>query len=221
MFADNKYSRWYNLLIENAKHRSIYDDVYCEMHHIIPKSCGGSNKRENLVKLLPREHFLAHWLLTKCMIDSNHTNKMKFALQRMMYASERVERHTWCKWQYEVAKRHHSNICKTLIGEKNPMFGRKHSDEAKKAIGDANRGSRRSEETRSLMSERAKGKAKPKDFGSKVSDKLKGVSKSQDHIEALRLAQKNISKVECPHCGKSSSPGNASRWHFDRCKLAS
>jgi hypothetical protein len=38
---------------------------YKEKHHVIPKSFGGSNKKENLVELTAREHFICHWLLTK------------------------------------------------------------------------------------------------------------------------------------------------------------
>lgn len=36
-----------------------------ERHHIVPKSLGGSNKKENLVKLTYREHYIAHLLLCR------------------------------------------------------------------------------------------------------------------------------------------------------------
>ena len=35
------------------------------VHHIIPRSEGGSNKKENLVELPPRAHHLAHLCLIK------------------------------------------------------------------------------------------------------------------------------------------------------------
>lgn len=38
---------------------------YSEKHHIIPRCLGGSNDKSNLVVLTAREHFLAHYLLTK------------------------------------------------------------------------------------------------------------------------------------------------------------
>jgi hypothetical protein len=41
------------------------DGTYYELHHIIPRSLGGSNEQENLVLLTAREHFLAHYLLYK------------------------------------------------------------------------------------------------------------------------------------------------------------
>lgn len=34
------------------------------------------------------------------------------------------------------------------------------------------------------------------------------------------IAALNKKKVECPHCGKITDPGNAKQWHFDKCKKA-
>lgn len=57
------YKKHYDLLMQKAKNRIVDKNVYTEAHHIIPRSEGGSNEDENLVKLYPREHFIAHWLL--------------------------------------------------------------------------------------------------------------------------------------------------------------
>ena len=81
------YKAIYYKIIENAKienengKRSI---GYYERHHIQPKSLGGNNKKENLVKLTAREHFICHWLLVK-MYDKGtiERNKMLCALWRM------------------------------------------------------------------------------------------------------------------------------------------
>ena len=48
------YNRVYNELIENAKHRGWTKKTaptYVECHHIIPRSLGGSNSKDNLVFL--------------------------------------------------------------------------------------------------------------------------------------------------------------------------
>lgn len=60
------YQKNYNDLIERAKKkkRNKKSD-YFEIHHIVPKSLGGSNRKENLVLLTAREHFLAHYMLWK------------------------------------------------------------------------------------------------------------------------------------------------------------
>lgn len=50
-----------------------------EKHHIIPKSLGGSNTKDNLVLLTPREHCLAHILLTKMYVGKDKA-KMCYAL---------------------------------------------------------------------------------------------------------------------------------------------
>ena len=61
------YEKVYNNLIENRqlnklKHKGDYT---VEQHHIIPRSCGGTDDKSNLVYLTCREHFIAHWLLVK------------------------------------------------------------------------------------------------------------------------------------------------------------
>lgn len=71
----NKYERIYNRLIDKAKTRdyiskrwrigSVEPNEEVETHHIIPKSLGGSNKKDNLVVFTLKEHFIAHYLLTK------------------------------------------------------------------------------------------------------------------------------------------------------------
>ena len=67
IFHSNKYSRWYNQIIERAKCR-LLNGEYKEIHHIMPKCLGGNNDSSNLVELTAREHFVVHWLLTK-MVD--------------------------------------------------------------------------------------------------------------------------------------------------------
>jgi hypothetical protein len=90
MFNASKYTRVYFQIIEkavtsNRVRLSSSDNtyIYYEEHHIIPKSLGGSNKKENLVLLLPREHFICHWLLTKMVITSVQYQKMLHAFSGM------------------------------------------------------------------------------------------------------------------------------------------
>lgn len=76
IFINNKYTRWYYNIVNHAKTRTITG--YTEKHHIIPKSCGGDNSKENLVILTAKEHFICHLLLTK-MVDGNARHKMVYA----------------------------------------------------------------------------------------------------------------------------------------------
>lgn len=81
MFLNNKYTKWYYLIIENAKNKDI--GGYTEKHHIVPKSLGGNNNKENLVSLTAKEHFICHLLLTKIVDNKNNKVKMVWALWRM------------------------------------------------------------------------------------------------------------------------------------------
>lgn len=81
------YKNIYYKIIENAKKETENGDRqlgYFEKHHILPKSLGGSNDKNNLVKLTAREHFICHWLLVK-MYDKGTTERYKMlcALWRM------------------------------------------------------------------------------------------------------------------------------------------
>ena len=81
IFIDNKYTRWYYNIVNHAKTRTITG--YTEKHHIIPKSCGGGNSKNNLVALTAKEHFICHLLLIR-MAEGQFRYKMAYALNRML-----------------------------------------------------------------------------------------------------------------------------------------
>jgi hypothetical protein len=83
IFINNKYTNWYNSLINKAQNRIVLG--YAEKHHIIPSALGGTNEKDNIVKLTPREHFICHLLLTK-MTTGNARYKMNFALHMLSNA---------------------------------------------------------------------------------------------------------------------------------------
>lgn len=57
------YEQIYNSIIERAKNRILFGLI--ENHHIIPRSEGGSNKKNNKIELSPKEHHICHLLLIK------------------------------------------------------------------------------------------------------------------------------------------------------------
>jgi AraC-like DNA-binding protein len=79
-FIENKYTKWYNEIISGAQKRKNLIDG--ENHHIIPRSIGGNNTMENIVRLTYREHFICHLLLTKMTTGIGKT-KMFFAVNYM------------------------------------------------------------------------------------------------------------------------------------------
>ena len=60
------------MIIDRAKSRTLLANEYYEKHHIIPKSLGGTNEKENLVSLTAREHFICHLLLLKITEGKNY-----------------------------------------------------------------------------------------------------------------------------------------------------
>lgn len=72
------YQKIYQRFIEDRRHKEV--NGYYETHHIIPRSSGGLDDEDNLIKLSARDHFFAHMLLARF---AGH--KMKIALQYMLY----------------------------------------------------------------------------------------------------------------------------------------
>jgi len=79
---ENKYFKCYLNIIENRRNNLKKDQEY-EKHHIVPRSFGGKNNKENLVFLTLREHLLCHILLTKFSIEKFRL-KMIYGLYMMM-----------------------------------------------------------------------------------------------------------------------------------------
>lgn len=79
------YQAHYDRLMLRAVGRVLVG--YSEKHHVLPKCLGGGNSKDNLVRLTPEEHYVAHLLLVKlhpghfgllwsAMAMTNHTKRM-------------------------------------------------------------------------------------------------------------------------------------------------
>ena len=55
MFITNKYSRLYYTIINHDNPERTKG--YVESHHIVTRSCGGSDCLDNIVELTAREHY--------------------------------------------------------------------------------------------------------------------------------------------------------------------
>ena len=120
----NKYNKWYNQIIDRAKGRVLKPPF--ERHHIKPRSLGGTDDRENIAFITPREHFICHWLLIKMTTGEDHY-KMLNAL-RMMRAENPGQKRYQTKITsrvYESIKLEYARLQSDRIrGEKNPMWGK-------------------------------------------------------------------------------------------------
>jgi hypothetical protein len=243
----NKYSRWYDQIVKNAQTRVIQG--YTERHHIQPRSLGGADDKSNLVDLTAREHFVCHWLLTKMTAGEDHY-KMLNALRMMRAEKAGQQRYDTAITSrvYESIKQKYSQLqSKRIRGEKNPMWGRTHTEEARRAISEKNTGKRPSEEQvarqvaaqtgrkRALFSEEWKekmsikksGKNNPR-FGAIVSDdtKQKMREKALGRIQSEETIKKKADAVRgskrekklCPHCNQMIAVNTYPRWHGDQCR---
>lgn len=118
-----KYNKLYNQLIEGRLNNK--PNGYCELHHIKPKSIGGSDVSSNLVYLTAREHYIAHLILHRI----HRRSETAFALWMMQCKSDTNEGRPHIKnsrmyeWARKEFKKYISDVGKTWIGEKNSQYG--------------------------------------------------------------------------------------------------
>jgi len=135
---ENKYSRWYEQLINKARNRGTIDG-YTETHHVIPRSLGGDNTKQNLVKLTAREHYVAHALLWKMKLPGVAGSKMAFAFNTFIRKMHVNNEHSYniSSRIYESFRIHYANILRsTMTGSGNHFYGKKHSEETRRIIGE-------------------------------------------------------------------------------------
>ena len=119
--------------MQKAKDRE-YLDGYKERHHIVPNCFVRNNKKENLVYLTAREHYIAHLLLWKMTMEPIWHNKMTMALNVMVNGSghEKQDRTYLVHSKiYETHRKEYSKyLSNTMSGEGNNFWGKKHTTES-------------------------------------------------------------------------------------------
>lgn len=109
----NKYSKWYFLFIDSRKHRTIPKTTYTEIHHILPKSIGGSELKDNLIKLTAKEHFFAHLLLAKMFLGVSGI-KMVTAINAMKNLNVTGKRYICNSREFKIIKELNRNIFQSV-----------------------------------------------------------------------------------------------------------
>lgn len=200
------YQVHYDKLIDRARNRSINE--YTETHHVVPRCIGGTDEPDNLVKLTPEEHFVAHQLLVKIYPD----NKKLIYAAVLMTRGHQGKRsnnkfYGWIRKQF--AQTHSAN----MKGQKRPKT-KEHIENHKLSLLNSNKqigwpkGKTRgpmSEEGKLKRSLATKGRPQPKD------EKWR---KSQSLVQSGRVH----TKITCPYCNKIGGGNSMKRWHFDNCK---
>ena len=215
------YSKIYDDFISSRMSRAE-PSGYCEMHHIVPRSLGGSDHSDNLIKLTGREHFFAHLLLAKV-----YGGVMWYPMY-MMRGSRygHVSSHTYEMCRVNAAKVHSD----FMQGRTPPNKGVKMSDEQKVLLSKAHTGKILSTEHRMKVLTALRSRERDAEWSGNISKALKGRVVGQEVRDKISNTLKgNIPKnkgvpdtrVKCPHCGKVGGRSVMKRWHFDRCKINS
>ena len=178
----NKYEKWYKNITEAAQNRVMNE--YSEIHHILPRSLGGSDDKSNLTNLTAREHFICHWLLTKIYPSGEEHWKMINAFRMMRAENSRQTRYKTkiTARVYAYLKEEYSILQSSRVsGENNPNFGKHWTQEQKDA-----------------HSKKIKGRVQP------LEEKLKQV---QSMIGKKRLPFNEEWKINLSKNHKSKQPG--------------
>ena len=198
----NRYIKFINHFINNPNPKTIK----IERHHIVPRSMGGTNDKDNLINLTPRQHLIAHWMLWK----AYQTYQMTKAFSMMVVGPEWLGRsptmisgriYERVKLQarelysgenhpyYNKKRPDHSAKMSgdgnpmygvQLFGEDNGFFGRQHTDEYKRNASEAKRGKKLEEIV---------GKERAAELSKKRSDRCKGSGNSffgKTHTEEFK-----------------------------------
>lgn len=128
-----EYEKIYRSIIKNRLENPLSKEHYGEYHHILPKSLGGSNDKENLVKLSAREHFICHALLAEMFERGTFSwYKMNHAFLMMKANTESMNRYINNRL-YALKKEDFSKIMSySQKGQKNSQFGIRRSEETKR-----------------------------------------------------------------------------------------
>ena len=138
MFIENKSKVWHDNIIANAQSRVL--NCYKEKHHILPRCLGGNNKKENLVELTAKEHFIIHMLL--CKFTTGRTQeKMIYASWLMSQYKRNGRNYKVNSILYESLKIKRSLLISKLLKGNKFCLGKKTSDKTKQKLSKMRTGS--------------------------------------------------------------------------------
>jgi hypothetical protein len=194
----------YNALIEKAKNREKETGVFYETHHVLPRSFGGSNKKDNLVALTLKEHYVAHLLLSAIYPNSP---AMKLALWNMCNVTpknkEKYQRYKPSANMYSIIRGEYMLVCS---GENSGMYNKRHTKETKEVL------SRKAKErqTKSFLGKTHTAESLQKIYNTKLrNNTLKCKKESREKLSKALWGENcyKAKKVVCTNTGKEFGSG--------------
>ena len=192
------YFEIYNSLIESRKFRVLDQNQYYEDHHILPRCMKGSSKKENIISLTPKEHFIAHMLLFRFTTGKDKV-KMGYALHMLSVINEHQEKRYINSRIYSNLK---SRIYKEIRGINHPSFGKKMSNKFREKMRQTQLG-----DTNSMYGKIPWNKGKTKETNLLVKMISEKISGRKVPPEKTRLGIKNKKEIS-----------KESRLHYSKCK---
>ena len=170
-----------------------------ELHHIIPKSCGGCDKEWNKVNLSCLEHIECHRLLTKIYPTGNEHKAMATAYALMCTSRSGVkvspEEAAEARQMMAEAKKGVAPVGAWKPGNvpwnKGTHGLQHHTEEWKRQNSERNKGRKHSLESRMKMSEAQKGKPKSEEAKRHMSENHADVSKRKDPVTGKFIRANN------------------------------
>jgi hypothetical protein len=195
------YQRIHDAIIDRARNRTLTG--YTERHHVIPRCLGGTNDKENLVKLTAREHYIIHKLLVELYPNSTKLIYAYWMMSRNVSNSKYSRDYCVSSRDYERSKQLFSNT------SSKHQRGKKLSEEHKKKLSAA----AKNRKTRIPIKHSIETKQK-------LSSLWKGTTRSEEDRKKISEGQlgKKRKIVTCPHCGKMGGNNGMTKWHFDNCR---
>jgi len=174
----------YNNFISALKGQVV--EGYSEKHHIVPRSHGGSNKKDNLIALTPRQHFIAHRMLWKA-----YGGSMARAYFMMSATGKygKIGSKT-----YSMAREEYSKQVVIQMSKKPniPAFTPEHREKLRQA----KLGTKVSDSTKAKISAFQKGRKHDAEFGRKVSEAKKGKSNGRIGYKQSQETRNKIGKAQ-------------------------
>ena len=231
-FNQTKYTKWYFSIID--KRKSEQDPTGKELHHIIPRKLGGNNKKENLVYLTYKEHFIVHHLLTK-MVNGLDKKYMFHALNLMAHTRNiklTSRLFSYIKTNYSIENKGSKNAMWGKFGKDHPAFGHKHTKEERERISLRLLGKKHTNDTKEKISQKNKGKKRTEEYKKRKSLEMSGSNNpnygkhhSSETKEKIGKSRKYPRGKDHPSygkignfLGKTHKPESIEKWKKSRYK---
>lgn len=207
------YLKIYNDLVYSRQTRGLNKknlNFNSERHHIIPRCIGGTNDKNNLVLLTPREHYIAHLLLVKIYPDRHGLHS---AVRRL------VDVDCFGELSYVSNSRRYQ-----ILREKAAQANRDWwTTDDQRVVDIRNRLKARRREYMLEYHENVDPDVKHETIRKIVeANKIAVANRSDEAANAMKekmsIRAKSREKFECPWCKSYFQPQELSMRHGDKCK---